>query len=757
MPFSFKDQEKYQERYQKNASARLKDAGNVSDPSYFDTTGLDEIGTEKAADVDVSADGSGLYEVKTGTEKLLDDGNGVITEENRDGDDLVSDVPSERKTKGGKKLKKEYQEAGQSDTSPDAMDTTGLDRIDSGRSGTVPVDKETERASGSQKVSAYERLTGRRLSDGTPIKKWTEGGVSSSDKAVDKNVNDKTGDKKKSKKRTLFGGRSGTKKKKTDDNGSGSEDGLKKDTKVGKDTTGASALSKIRGVGGTYTESARAFSSVKGNAAFAAANGGAATISSAGSGIMNIAGGVGSAGKAVGSVASSILSVIMIPVVAISTVFVGAGITSMWRDDETKTTVSLTAYTATTDLSGITKASCPNAYEFYQDLVSIGFSSVTASAILGNAFAESGGDGTSDLNPASYDVESADGHGSYGLIQFPARDSGGFFEWCANNSREQNDIMAQAEFMKMQLDTGHWWYVDPAKNSEKALLDAGYMKERVETVSEFYTLTDLSDAVCAYLAYYEECLRAGTVNGHPVTLEEMTEYEYTTRMNCAIRVFQEFAGNTYTSTAGTGVSSTGEVVWADLNGNDYSMYGVTASAIISKAEEIANYVYENGWHYTKEKCPHPENTTTIHGNPALPEYQAEKVIVCDRFVDWVLYDLGMTDMPSEGACVGLGANTPLWTYLEEHGFEKITSVQDLQPGDIVISNSYQHTFIVGECVDRANAIWVRYDCGSCERIRREGGSSNISTEAITNFSVAYRAPSGAFSSAGTDSTESSTP
>ena len=49
----------------------------------------------------------------------------------------------------------------------------------------------------------------------------------------------------------------------------------------------------------------------------------------------------------------------------------------------------------------ITKESCPNAYRAYQLLREKGFTDAAACALIGNFFKESGGDGTSDINPGS--------------------------------------------------------------------------------------------------------------------------------------------------------------------------------------------------------------------------------------------------------------------------------------------------------------------------------------------------------------------
>lgn len=125
-----------------------------------------------------------------------------------------------------------------------------------------------------------------------------------------------------------------------------------------------------------------------------------------------------------------------------------------------------------------------------------------------------------------------------------------------------------------------------------------------------------------------------------------------------------------------------------------------------------------------------------------------KLVSCDRFVAWVLYDLGLTDQPRTSGLVVKSTDTThdLSTWLESHGFKKITNRNELQAGDIVFQgmDSSPHVFILGNQV--SSTTWERYDGGSQTRIR----STQPSIEIIDGkpFSWAYRLDSATTTSGG---------
>lgn len=154
----------------------------------------------------------------------------------------------------------------------------------------------------------------------------------------------------------------------------------------------------------------------------------------------------------------------------------------------------------------------------------------------------------------------------------------------------------------------------------------------------------------------------------------------------------------------------------------YAPYGTTACEILRNAKEIADYVRDMEFSYGDAPI-----------NPAI-NHDA-KLVSCDRFVAWVLYRLGYTDQPyRQGLCVS-GPHLTDWCI--DHGFERVDSVSDLLPGDIVFTKKNAidcpgHTFLfAGRSENPEN--YYRYDCGRVERIR----STQPSCEALTDAEFMY--------------------
>lgn len=135
---------------------------------------------------------------------------------------------------------------------------------------------------------------------------------------------------------------------------------------------------------------------------------------------------------------------------------------------------------------------------------------------------------------------------------------------------------------------------------------------------------------------------------------------------------------------------------------------------------MADYVRENQFNYGNALI-----------NPAIDD--SEKLVSCDRYVGWVLYNMGFTDQPEKQ---GLTVHV-LRDYCLDKGWEEINSVNELQAGDIVFTNfngdPYGHTFICAGPADR-DGYWIRYDCGNQGRIR----SQQPFTEPINGFTKAIR-------------------
>ena len=167
----------------------------------------------------------------------------------------------------------------------------------------------------------------------------------------------------------------------------------------------------------------------------------------------------------------------------------------------------------------------------------------------------------------------------------------------------------------------------------------------------------------------------------------------------------------------------GSCVYAEDGTVLYAPDGYPAAQILYEAKRVCDYVRDEEFNYGDAPI-----------NPAF-NHDA-KLVSCDRLVDWVLYRIGFTDQPeSHGMCVS-GPGLTQWC--ADQGFEKIESVSDLRPGDIVFVREMRkgipaHVFIHAGKGERSG-MYYRYDCGKVERIR----STQPSCEVITDFMFAYR-------------------
>ncbi len=167
----------------------------------------------------------------------------------------------------------------------------------------------------------------------------------------------------------------------------------------------------------------------------------------------------------------------------------------------------------------------------------------------------------------------------------------------------------------------------------------------------------------------------------------------------------------------------------DANGRlVYAPYTELQCDLLREAKWVTDYVRENRFKYGDAPI-----------NPAMD--CSAKLVSCDRLVEWVYYRVGFTDPPkSHGLVV-----SNFFPWCEQHGFEKITKVRDLQPGDLVgvrpsANGQYpEHVFMFAgptnyerSYVGRGNCL--RYDCGSDTRIQ----SVQPFNEPINDFMCAYR-------------------
>lgn len=158
---------------------------------------------------------------------------------------------------------------------------------------------------------------------------------------------------------------------------------------------------------------------------------------------------------------------------------------------------------------------------------------------------------------------------------------------------------------------------------------------------------------------------------------------------------------------------------------------LTKDTIFQAAKARADYVRKKKFNYGDARK-----------NPAFND--SEKLVSCDRYVQWVLHDLGFQDLPADSGLFVYSLNPdhdfPSWC--TRHGFVRITDIHKVKAGDIIFlknpkSGKPDHVFILGE--SQGNGFWQRYDCGSQSRIRSVQPFSYEPVEYdIHPFAFAYR-------------------
>ena len=168
----------------------------------------------------------------------------------------------------------------------------------------------------------------------------------------------------------------------------------------------------------------------------------------------------------------------------------------------------------------------------------------------------------------------------------------------------------------------------------------------------------------------------------------------------------------------------GAIVTDPLGKLLYAPCGEVAATILYNAKRVCDY--------TRDK-------EFVYGHaPVNPAYNHNaRTVSCDRLVDWVMFECGYLAQPvKHGACV---MSPQLTNWCIDNGFEKICSVEELQPGDVVFTRPSEkghplHTFIHAGKGEDGN--YYRYDAGKVERIR----STQPSCEPLNDFMYGYRAP-----------------
>ncbi|MBE6733770.1 MAG: hypothetical protein E7563_00305 [Ruminococcaceae bacterium] len=174
---------------------------------------------------------------------------------------------------------------------------------------------------------------------------------------------------------------------------------------------------------------------------------------------------------------------------------------------------------------------------------------------------------------------------------------------------------------------------------------------------------------------------------------------------------------------------------------------LNASKILWEAKIVADYQRDNGWTY---------------GNASKNPYydKSQKIVSCDRYVGWVMGNAGyISGQPATSglnlyghkADMGEGC---LETFLKQHGFTKITDINQVQAGDVVFvgySTAHtslsqemrqypQHVFIAASGYLAGGGQTYRYDAGSNNRIRSNQPSYEPLSYSANPFRFAYRAP-----------------
>lgn len=164
---------------------------------------------------------------------------------------------------------------------------------------------------------------------------------------------------------------------------------------------------------------------------------------------------------------------------------------------------------------------------------------------------------------------------------------------------------------------------------------------------------------------------------------------------------------------------------------------ISVAKILYHAKLNADYMRVNGYTYGDADV-----------NPALDK--TEKVVSCDRFVGWTLYDAGY-NRNNQPATKGYTLYGPLENLLISLGFQKHTNLADVRAGDIIfvgysynlaVPSNYKsypcHVFIAASNYDGGNSY--RYDGGSPVRINSVQPSYEPLSYPNTQFRFAYRAP-----------------
>ncbi len=184
-------------------------------------------------------------------------------------------------------------------------------------------------------------------------------------------------------------------------------------------------------------------------------------------------------------------------------------------------------------------------------------------------------------------------------------------------------------------------------------------------------------------------------------------------------------------------------------------YSELVTNLMYNGKHVADYVRMNNYKYGNASI-NPVITYWRRTDPRkYGRENGEKLVSCDRLVDWILYDTGFTDQPTT---MGMHINAYMdpthgmmgWCIAQ--GFEKITDPDDLQAGDLVFTNPKdgdpnfgKHVYMfAGDSPQHERGLYYRYDGGADDRLMCNGRFQAYSrsgqpfVEPVGSFVVGYR-------------------
>ena len=125
---------------------------------------------------------------------------------------------------------------------------------------------------------------------------------------------------------------------------------------------------------------------------------------------------------------------------------------------------------------------------------------------------------------------------------------------------------------------------------------------------------------------------------------------------------------------------------------------VNGQGLLAIAEQCHDYVSENGFTYLQD---YTKNTIPISES-------GNKTIDCSSYVSWVLYEAGYEDLKGYQHSTDDGS---FGVYGDEKGWERIESIDDIQPGDICFWQKGGDPYHVNIFVSEESGRYMFWDCG----------------------------------------------